>query len=157
MQREYLRQWKEVTARDGTIEPQTILSTLWYIPVWFKYTCIPYILRYLFYCVWVVIKAAYFRLHKALVLQGAGTPAQVTCGTAARRMISARHSLYLFTTISEIVQSGTVEQCEGGQDNAQGRLVLALRNVTWYVNKQFACALALPVQSCQLQLHCMKS
>ena len=71
VQREYLRQWKEVTARDGTIQPQTILSTLWFVPVWFKYNATPYILRYLVYCVWTVIKAAYFRWHKAMVLRGA--------------------------------------------------------------------------------------
>ena len=71
VQREYLRQWKEVTARDGTVQPQTILSTLWFVPVWFKYNATPYILRYLVYCVWVVIKAAYFRWHKAMVLRGA--------------------------------------------------------------------------------------
>ena len=83
MQREYLRQWKEVTARDGTIQPQTVLSTLWYLPVWFKYTCIPYILRYMLYCVWVVVKAAYLRLHKALVIQGAGSPVCNPAGTAS--------------------------------------------------------------------------
>lgn len=71
VQREYLRQWKEVTARDGTIQPQTILSTLWFVPVWFKYNATPYILRYLVYCVWMVIKAAYFRWHTAMVLRGA--------------------------------------------------------------------------------------
>jgi hypothetical protein len=83
VQREYLRQWKEVTARDGTIQPQTILSTLWYLPVWFKYTCIPYILRYMLYCVWVVVKAAFFRLHKALVIQGAGSPVPNQIGIAS--------------------------------------------------------------------------
>ena len=70
VQREYLRQWKEITARDGTIQPQTILSTLWFVPVWFKYNATPYILRYLVYCVWMVIKAAHFRWHTAMILQG---------------------------------------------------------------------------------------
>ncbi|KAK9843399.1 hypothetical protein WJX81_000468 [Elliptochloris bilobata] len=91
--REYLRQWKEVTARDGTAQPQTILSTLWFVPVWFKYNATPYILRYLVYCLWVVIKAAYFRWHKAMVLQGCKLDAWLVQHSGRQASFSRRQAL----------------------------------------------------------------
>lgn len=76
------------------MQPQTILSTLWFVPVWFKYNATPYILRYLVYCVWTAVKAVYFRWHRAMVLRGAhlfsgpACPARTTGDTHGRSGVS---------------------------------------------------------------------
>ena len=70
IQQSYIREWQKTTARDGTIQPQTVLSTMWYVPIWLKYHAVPDILRYAWYSVWVYIVAAYRRYHAWAVLQG---------------------------------------------------------------------------------------
>ena len=70
IQQSYIREWQKTTARDGNIKPQTILSTLWYVPMWMKYHAVPDILRYAWYIVWLQIKAAYNKYHAWAVLQG---------------------------------------------------------------------------------------
>ncbi len=70
IQQSYIREWQKTTARDGNIKPQTILSTLWFVPIWLKYHAVPDILRYAWYMVWVKIVAAYRRYHTWAVLQG---------------------------------------------------------------------------------------
>ncbi len=70
-QQSYVREWQKTTARDGTIKPQTILSTLWFVPIWLKYHAVPDILRYAWFIVWVQIVAAYRKYHTWAVLQGA--------------------------------------------------------------------------------------
>jgi len=71
IQQSYIREWQKTTARDGNIEPKTILSTLWYVPTWLKYHAVPYILRYAWYIVWLQIVAVYQKYHTWAVLQGA--------------------------------------------------------------------------------------
>ncbi|CAK0735923.1 hypothetical protein CVIRNUC_000662 [Coccomyxa viridis] len=71
IQQSYIREWQKTTARDGNIQPQTILSTLWFVPMWMKYNAVPDILRYAWYMVWLQLKAAYHKYHAWAVLQGA--------------------------------------------------------------------------------------
>ena len=71
IQQSYIREWQKTTARDGNIQPQTILSTLWFVPMWMKYNAVPDILRYAWYMVWLQLKAAYHKYHSWAVLQGA--------------------------------------------------------------------------------------
>ena len=73
IQQSYIREWQKTTARDGNIKPQTVLSTLWFVPIWLKYNAVPDILRYAWYIVWVQIVAAYRRYHAWAVLQGVST------------------------------------------------------------------------------------
>ena len=70
IQQSYIREWQKTTARDGNIKPQTVLSTLWFVPIWLKHQAVPDILRYAWYIVWVKIVAAYRRYHAWAVLQG---------------------------------------------------------------------------------------
>ena len=70
IEQDYLRQWKETTARDGYEQPLTFLSFLWFVPVFVKFYVIPGPLRYLWWLVWVRIQAAQHALHKRVILQG---------------------------------------------------------------------------------------
>lgn len=67
----YIRQWKRTTARDGQVKPQTLWSTLWFLPVWLKYQVVPEIMRYAWFIVWSALRRVYFRFHTWAVLQGA--------------------------------------------------------------------------------------
>lgn len=82
IQQSYIREWQKTTARDGNIKPQTILSTLWFVPIWLKYHAVPDILRYAWYMVWLRIVATYKRYHTWAIVQGA-YPTAHWCATVA--------------------------------------------------------------------------
>ena len=82
IQQSYIREWQKTTARDGNINPQTILSTLWFVPIWLKYHAVPDILRYAWYMVWLRIVATYKRYHTWAIVQGA-YPTAHWCATVA--------------------------------------------------------------------------
>ncbi|BDA40521.1 hypothetical protein COCOBI_01-1740 [Coccomyxa sp. Obi] len=71
VEKDYIRQWKETTARDGSIKPRTFWSTIIFVPMWFKYEAIPEIVRYAWYIVWSALKVVHYKYHKWAVLQGA--------------------------------------------------------------------------------------
>ena len=70
IERAYIRQWKRTTARDGDVKPQTVLTTLGFIPIWLKYNAVPNIVRYVWFIVWSAVRRQYLRFHTWAVLQG---------------------------------------------------------------------------------------
>jgi hypothetical protein len=74
IEKSYIQQWKQTTARDGKIQPQTVWSTLWFVPIWVKYHVVPDIVRYAWFIVWTAMRAVYMKQHRWAVLQG-GAPA----------------------------------------------------------------------------------
>ena len=70
VEKDYIRQWKETTARDGSIAPRTFWSTVIFVPMWIKYEAIPEIVRYAWYIVWSALKIVHNKYHKWAVLQG---------------------------------------------------------------------------------------
>ena len=73
IEKSYIKQWKQTTARDGKIKPQTVWSTLWFVPIWVKYHVVPDIVRYAWYIVWSAMRALYMKHHRWAVLQGAAS------------------------------------------------------------------------------------
>ncbi|KAK9916215.1 hypothetical protein WJX75_000147 [Coccomyxa subellipsoidea] len=71
VEKDYIKQWKITTARDGSIKPPTFWSTLFFVPLWIKYEALPEIVRYAWYVVWSALKALHYKYHKWAVLQGA--------------------------------------------------------------------------------------
>jgi hypothetical protein len=59
------------------VKPQTVWSTLWFLPLWLKYHAVPDILRYAWFIVWSAARRMHFRFHAWAVLQGA--PAMALC------------------------------------------------------------------------------
>ncbi len=70
MEKDYIKQWKITTARDGSIKPRTFWSTIFFVPLWFKYEVVPEIVRYAWFIVWSAAKALHYKYHKWAVLQG---------------------------------------------------------------------------------------
>ena len=73
IEKAYIQQWKQTTARDGKIQPQTVWSILWFVPIWIKYHVVPDIVRYAWFIVWSAARAVYMKQHRWAVLQGAAS------------------------------------------------------------------------------------
>lgn len=74
---DYIKQWKEITARDSIPKKVTPLSFLWFVPIFVKYHMVPGVLRYAWWLVWSAILAARYQARKHLVLQGAKLDVQL--------------------------------------------------------------------------------
>ena len=70
IEQDYIKQWKEVTARDNEPKKVTPLSFLWFVPVFVKYHVIPGPVRYVWWLVWSAFLRARYQIRKRLVLQG---------------------------------------------------------------------------------------
>lgn len=89
IERSYLRQWQEVTARgaEGS-RRMTVFSALAYLPQWAKYTLVPDFVRFLWWLVWVRICAVAHFFHRRAVKQGAKLDAFLEGRRSGRKTFS---------------------------------------------------------------------
>lgn len=83
IEQDYIKQWKEVTARDSEPKKVTPLSFLWFVPVFVKYHVIPGPVRYVWWLVWSAFLRARYQIRKRLVLQGQSL--QFSCSSCLRQ------------------------------------------------------------------------
>ncbi|KAL0040877.1 hypothetical protein WJX79_008249 [Trebouxia sp. C0005] len=74
---DYIKRWKEVTARDSQPKHVTPWSFLWFVPLFIKYHVIPGQIRYAWWLVWSAMLVARYQIRKRLILQGAKLDVQL--------------------------------------------------------------------------------
>lgn len=92
---DYIKQWKETTARDSEPRKVTPWSFLWFVPVFIKYHVIPGQLRYAWWLVWSAVLLATYQIRKRLVLQGAKLDVQLMKNSKSSAATTFSRSLVL--------------------------------------------------------------
>lgn len=107
IEQDYIKQWKEVTARDSEPRKVTPFSFLWFVPVFIKYHVIPGPVRYVWWLVWSAFLRARYQIRKRLVLQGQSL--QFSCTSQCRW--SCKHNTIVSYCLHMATRVGEEERC----------------------------------------------